>query len=1389
MAKKQRKPFHEEVAEKLIRQLEEGTAPWQKPWSTAGVAGAGYAPMNPVTGTRYKGINFIQLMSAGHDDPRWMTYKQAQKLGYQVRKGEKSTPVQYWKFDEEQVVRDSQGNPIKDSKGKEVKQRVKLERPRVFFASVFNASQIDGIPPLELAEHQKLIENICDQVETLADDFRPEIASELKEQANQVHRANTRPTGGDPVQMAHSLVLATSEHMDLDGSDKHRTAKAEMDNALEALDKLSWERDQRAETLLANSGARIEHAGGDNAFYSPSLDKIRLPLKEQFSNGADYYRVALHELGHWTGHPSRLDRDLSGGFGSISYAKEELRAEISSLMVGGELALGHDPGQHASYVQSWIKVLKEDSMEIFRAAADAEKIYKLVMSFEQVQEQEQERQQGQELNEYQSQALQHLSLHNGLDQLNGQHLAFLSKSQQENTAAVGAAIELAAEFNLPLTDEGFTYSTISNLNHYRDAMLGDNSVSFVMDKVDSESREVHYIFNAESSQVKHLVKANFHENRAEVTGAIDKESGARLEPDQKQFFADVKGLTPKLLDDLHMSTAVEKHNQLSQGMAAKDDRRLSVIQMQQLADLIVSVRKEEITGQTFEDKAKELGCGLSAEWDGRYRVIGMAMTTEMGDSVAESAEHLGLEPEFFSVYTTDAGEMSRLLDDFPTQDEALAYARDVGMVAALAEENDLERTAKLARVEEEAVKADPNSTEEMVIAAKEARKAAEYTAMKHAQPRERIYINVPFKEKNQAKELGAKWDSDNQRWYIPPGVNKEAFTQWMEPERNIIIGAPKELTPENQKHLAQLVQSVRQGNLKAKDFEDQAESLGCPLPASWNGGVDLQANTTVEIDGQVHVEPAGQEEAKFHSVYARDGEGFATWLKDFPERQQAEKYAQAVTQVSGMAKGLTMDQTKAERTYINVPFKEKNQAKEMGAKWDGGKRSWFVPAGVDTAPFEKWMKSPEQSQPAQQEAPQQAAAPEREYLAVPYEERRDAKALGAKWDGTAKAWFVSELATTEQRQALVNKWSPEKVRSQEPAMSPQEEFAEALRSMGAIVDGQHPMMDGQKHRIACEGDKRGEQAGFYIGHLDGHPAGYISNNRTGQEMKWKSKGYSLSPEEKAKLQAEAAAKLEARRKAQAEAYSKAADRVTGQLEKLQPISQATPYLQSKEVAPKAGIYTDREGKTTYIPAQDKNGKTWTMQYIREDGRKRFAKDSMKEGTFHIVGGKDKLDQASVIVIGEGYATAGTAMEALDMPATVAAFDSGNLKPVAEAMREMYPDKPILIAGDDDLGVKLKEGFNPGVDKAKEAAAAVGAAVVFPTFGKDEQSKTPKAFSDFNDLAVKSSLGKDAARGQLQTGVEKAKLAHAVWQKQNQEQRQEKRQVQEQEKVKKRGFSR
>ena len=82
-------------------------------------------------------------------------------------------------------------------------------------------------------------------------------------------------------------------------------------------------------------------------------------------------------------------------------------------------------------------------------------------------------------------------------------------------------------------------------------------------------------------------------------------------------------------------------------------------------------------------------------------------------------------------------------------------------------------------------------------------------------------------------------------------------------------------------------------------------------------------------------------------------------------------------------------------------------------------------------------------------------------------------------------------------------------------MRPEEEFTEALRSLGCVVSGEHPIMDGAKHRITVDGDKNHEHSGFYVVHLDGHPAGYIKNNRTGVDMKWKSKGYALDPEEKA----------------------------------------------------------------------------------------------------------------------------------------------------------------------------------------------------------------------------------------------------------------------------------
>lgn len=110
---------------------------------------------------------------------------------------------------------------------------------------------------------------------------------------------------------------------------------------------------------------------------------IVLPERQQFNERSGYYATALHEVGHWTGHSSRLDRDLSHSFGSDGYAKEELRAEIASMIMGTDVGRGHDPSRHAAYVGSWIKAIRDVPNVLHRAASDAEKIVSFIKDLEQ----------------------------------------------------------------------------------------------------------------------------------------------------------------------------------------------------------------------------------------------------------------------------------------------------------------------------------------------------------------------------------------------------------------------------------------------------------------------------------------------------------------------------------------------------------------------------------------------------------------------------------------------------------------------------------------------------------------------------------------------------------------------------------------------------------------------------------------------------------------------------------------------------------------------------------------------------------------------------------------------------------------------------------------------
>ena len=304
MAKWQEKAdeYHEQFAARIIKALEEGTAPWQKPWKP----GERILAHNFGSGRDYRGGNALYLaltgLERGDADLRWGGYRQIQEDGGHVRKGQKGTPILYVDFNRRQTARDEQGKPVRDEEGRPQVEWVKRDRPLVKLHHVFNVEETEGL-------------------------------------------------------QLRSLATAGPE----------------------------WEGHERAEALIKASGVRVDHVAGDRAYYSLKADRVVLPERSQFPSQDAYTHTALHELGHATGHPDRLNRPTlveHGGFGTEAYAREELRAEIAAMMTGEQLGVGHEPRHGTAYVSSWIKALENDPREIRAAADDAQRISDWLISRE-----------------------------------------------------------------------------------------------------------------------------------------------------------------------------------------------------------------------------------------------------------------------------------------------------------------------------------------------------------------------------------------------------------------------------------------------------------------------------------------------------------------------------------------------------------------------------------------------------------------------------------------------------------------------------------------------------------------------------------------------------------------------------------------------------------------------------------------------------------------------------------------------------------------------------------------------------------------------------------------------------------------------------------------------
>lgn len=278
------------------------------------------------------------------------------------------------------------------------------------------------------------------------------------------------------------------------------------------------------------------------------------------------------------------------------------------------------------------------------------------------------------------------------------------------------------------------------------------------------------------------------------------------------------------------------------------------------------------------------------------------------------------------------------------------------------------------------------------------------------------------------------------------------------------------------------------------------------------------------------------------------------------------------------------------------------------------------------------------------------------------------------------------------------------------------------RENGIEIDDRF-VADGTIQRFPAQDSKRGELDGWAVLHLDGPvPVGvYGSFKGGGWDRKWiPNIGREMTMIERMKTDQWLSELRRRREEAKRVAQEDAARRAEDEVGSLADASDDHPYLVSKRVR-SYGLKVDSAGRLV-IPITSHDGEIQSYQRISHDGTKRFLKGGKIEGGFFEIRGS-----RSVIYVCEGYATGASIHEATGCT-VLAAFNAGNLVPVARAAREMFPAARMYIAADND---QFTDG-NPGVTKAKQAAHEARAEVVHPIFGDELLGSKP---TDFNDLHV------------------------------------------------------
>lgn len=620
----------------------------------------------------------------------------------------------------------------------------------------------------------------------------------------------------------------------------------------------------------------------------------------------------------------------------------------------------------------------------------------------------------------------------------------------------------------------------------------------------------------------------------------------------------------------------------------------------------------------------------------------------------------------------------------------------------------------------------------------------------------RVYLNVEKDDIKEAITLGARYDTRQYAFYITPEDNISKFNKFLSEEHRVSDVSVSLITENEYEREEDRAEEIRRGleaEANAPPVEDEVNltsNLARYIAYSAIKG-EHQLNSFYGDDlssiiSEIHDTSHYIDSSHFahdvtdtvknqivasiakNSNYS-ESEVYEQWDKDnkkwfiseaTPERIEAMDKAGFKTveveqkNLESVQKNENTDSK--QKILLSVPFEEKDLAKELGAKFDRETKCWYVPEGMDLKPFERWKPTVQH---------------EKTWIKAPYEMHEQIKELGARYDGNAKCWFVPENVDLKPFEELkLNQVQSEKTDT------PIAFFVEKMREAGFVIN-KYPEINGRSTRVAVQGDKAGQTSGWYKIHTDGVPVCLFQNWRTGdgvQKLVAPSTKIDMSIDlEKVKVNTEAmATKLSSQEEATKQLHAEVAKNVQERLA-LYKESESTQYIQNKEIPIYKGIFATNRGATV-IPLADVEGNIRTMQTILPAGTKMFEKGGELKGSMHVVNADNLAEAKGGIVICEGYATGATIREATNGHfGVVCAMTSHNLHDVAKAISEKYPDKPLIIAGDND---RFNANGNVGKLTAEAVATEFGAKVVIPEFNKENDRG-----SDFNDLKKSEGLDK------------------------------------------------